>query len=62
MDAPHALSKRMGKKLDGNYTASTIEHVLETGPYKATGVRPPITHHEIYQIQTNLTCGTLLEM
>ena len=31
------------------FTASNIEQILETAPYKAEAVRPPITHHENYQ-------------
>ena len=46
------LTKRMVKKLDGNYprnAASNIEQVLEATPHKAAVVRPPTTHHENYQ-------------
>ena len=38
------LTKRMEKKLDGNYT-----RVLEATPHKAAAVWPPTTHHENYQ-------------
>ena len=50
------LAKRMEKKLDGNYTrmfASNIEQVLEAATHKAAAVRPPTTHLENYQNETN---------
>ena len=40
-----SLTKRMEKKLDGNYT-SNIEQVLGATPDKASAIRPPTTHHE----------------
>ena len=43
------LTKHMEKKLDGNYTASNIEQVLEAALYKAAAVWPPTTHQEYYQ-------------
>ena len=42
------LTKRVEKKLDGNYT-SNFEQVLEVTPHKTPTVRPPSSHHENYQ-------------
>ena len=38
------LTKRMEKKLDGNYT-----RMLQATPHKEPAVRPPTSHHENYQ-------------
>ena len=54
------LTKRLEKKLDGNYT-SNIEQVLEATPRKAPTRRPPTSHHENYPSLMNQTCRTLLE-
>ena len=40
-------TKRMEKRLDGNYTR--MLRVLEAKLYKAAALRPPTTHHKIYQ-------------
>ena len=43
------LTKRMEKKLDGNYTKNTssnIKQVLEVVPHKAAAVRPTYHPHE----------------
>ncbi len=51
------LTKRLKKKLDGNYTRmlrailnveSNIEQVLAATPYKAPTIRPTASHHEKY--------------
>ena len=43
------LTKRLEKKLDGNYSvASNIEQVLEATPHKAPTLWPPASHHENY--------------
>ena len=45
------LTKRLKKKLDGNYTRilrAYIEQVLEATPHKAPTIRPPTSHHENY--------------
>ena len=45
------LTKRLEKKLDGNYNknaASNIEQVLVATPHKALTIRPPASHHENY--------------
>ena len=44
------LTKRLEKKLDGNYTnvASNIEQVLAATPHKAPTIRPPASHDENY--------------
>ena len=58
------LTKRLEKKLDGNYTrmfASNIEQVLAATPQKAPTIRPPVSHQENYPSQTNQTHRTLLE-
>ena len=55
------LTKRLEKKLDGNYTRSNIEQVLAATPNKAPSIRPPASHHENYPSQINHTCRTLLE-
>ena len=58
------LTKRLKKKLDGNYTrmvASNIEQVLPATPHKAPTIRSPASHHENYSSQTNQTFTTLLE-
>ena len=41
------LSRRMGKKLDGNYTRM-LWAILNAAPHKAAAVQPPSTHHESY--------------
>ena len=46
------LTKRMEKKLDGDYTrnvASNIEQVLEATHHRAAAILPLATHHENYQ-------------
>ena len=43
------LTKRLEKKLDGNYTMnveSNTEQVLATTPHETPTVRPPASHHE----------------
>ena len=40
-------TRRMDKKLDGNYT-SRIEQVLEETLHKTAAVRSPTAHHENY--------------
>ena len=50
------LTKRLEKKLDGNYTrtaANNIEQVQAATPHKAPTMRPPASHHENYPSQTN---------
>ena len=45
------LTKRLEKKLDGNYTrmpASNLEQVLAATPHKTPTVRPPTSYHENY--------------
>ena len=46
------LTKRLKKKLDGNYTrmfvASNIEQVLAATPHKASIIWPPAYRHENY--------------
>ena len=44
------LTKRMEKKLDGNYknAASNIEQVPEAASHKAAALRPLTTHQENY--------------
>ena len=44
------LTKRIEKKLDGNYTRMLrpIEQVLKAAPHKTAAVRPSTTHHENY--------------
>ena len=45
------LTKRLEKKLDGNYTknvASNIEQDLAATPHKALTIWPPASHHEMY--------------
>ena len=54
------LTKRVEKKLDGNYT-SNIEQVLAATPHKAPTIRPPASLHDNYPSLTNKTCRTLLE-
>ena len=41
------LTKRLEKKLDGNYT-SNLEQVLAATPHKTLTVRPPASYHENY--------------
>ena len=58
------LTKRLEKKLDGNYIrmwASNIEQVRPATPHEAPTIRPPASHHENYPSQTNQTCRRLLE-
>ena len=43
------MEKKAWRQLHKN-AMSIIEKVLETEPYKAAAVRPPITHHKNYQI------------
>ena len=47
-DIKRTLTKRMGKKLDGNY-ARMLRTVLKQDPHKKAAVRPPTTYHEKYQ-------------
>ena len=46
------LTKRLEKKLDGNYihknAGSNIELVLAATPHKAPTIQPPTSHHENY--------------
>ena len=46
------LTKRLKKKLDGNYTRMlrlfNLEQVLAATPHKAPTIRPPASHHENY--------------
>ena len=45
------LTKRLEKKLDGNYlknAASNLEQVLVATPHKTPTVRPPASYHENY--------------
>ena len=45
------LTKRLEKKLDGNYTknaASNLEQVLAATPHKTPTVRSPASYHENY--------------
>ena len=44
-------TKRLEKKLDGNYTRMfrAILNVLAATPQKAATIRPPASHHEKYQ-------------
>ena len=44
------LTKRLEKKLDGNYTRmfSNIEQVLATTPHETPTIRPLASHHENY--------------
>ena len=43
------LTKRLKKKLEGNYTRMcNIEQVLAATPHKAPTIRPPASHHENY--------------
>ena len=44
-----AHTKRLEKKLDGNYT-SNIEQALAATPHKAPIMRSPASHHENYPI------------
>ena len=42
------LTKRLEKKLDGNYTRMNIEQVLAAIPHKTPTIRPPASYHEDY--------------
>ena len=58
------LTKRLEKKLDGNYTRmlrAILNKSLAATPNKTQTVRPPASYHENYSSQTNQTCRTLLE-
>ena len=55
------LTKRMEKKLDGNYTRMLRAILNKSWRQQPTTVRPPTNHHENYQSLTNPTCGTRLE-
>ena len=57
------LTKRLEKKLDGNYknVESNIEQLLATTPHETPTVRPLASHHENYTSQTSQTRRTLLE-
>ena len=58
------LTKRLEKKLDGNYTRMlrcNPEQVLAATPHKTPTVRPPAPYHENYSSTANQTCRTLLE-
>ena len=58
------LTKRLEKKLDGNYTRnveSNIEQILATTPHETPTVRPLASHHKNYTGQTSQTRRTLLE-
>ena len=53
------LTKRMEKKLDGNYTntSSNIEQVLEAALYKAAAVRPLTTIMKTIQVRRTRYAG-----
>ena len=58
------LTKRLEKKLDGNYTRmlwGNLEQVLVATPHKTPTVRLPASYHENYSSLMNQTCRTLLE-
>ena len=57
------LTKRLERKLDGNYTRmlSSIKQVLAITPHETPTIRTLAPHHENYTSQTNQTRGTLLE-
>ena len=58
------LTKRLEKKLDGNYTRilrAILNKSWRQHPHKAPTIRPPASHHENYSSQMNQTCRTLLE-
>ena len=58
------LTKRLEKKLDGNYTRmlrAILNKSWRQHPNKAPTIRPPASHHENYPSLTNQTCRTLLE-
>ena len=57
------LTKRLEKKLDGNYTRMLRAIWMSPGgnTHKAPTIRPPASHHENYPIWTNQTCRILLE-
>ena len=53
------LSKRLEKKLDGNYARmlrAILNKYLAATPHKAPTIRPPASHHENHSSQTNQTC------
>ena len=54
------LTKRMEKKLDGNYTrtsASNFEQVLKATSHKAPTIRPPTSHHKTIQVRRTRYAG-----
>ena len=58
------LTKRLEKKLDGNYTRmlrAILNKSWQQHPHKAPTIRSPTTYHENYTSLTNQTCRTLLE-
>ena len=58
------LTKRLEKKLDGNYTRmlrAILNKSWQHHPHEAPTVRSPTTYHENYPSKTNQTCRTLLE-
>ena len=61
MDANQTDEKKKAWQQRHTNAASNIEQVQEATPHKAAAVRPPTTHHENYQNNTNQTYGTLLE-
>ena len=58
------LTKRLEKKLDGNYTRmlrAILNKSVATTPHETPTVRPPTSHHENYTGETSQTRRTLLE-
>ena len=58
------LTKRLEKKLDGNYTRmlrAILNKSWRQPPHETPTVRPPASHHENYTGQTSQTHQTLLE-
>ena len=54
------LTKRLEKKLDGNYTRM-LRAILNKS-WRQHPTRHPASHHENYPSLTNQTCKTLLEL
>ena len=58
------LTKRLEKKLDGNYTRmlrAILNKSWRQHPHKTPTIRPPTSHHQNYPSLTNQTHRTLLE-
>ena len=58
------LTKRLEKKLHGNYTRmlrAMLNKSWRQHPHKTPTVRPPASYHGNYSSKTNQTCRTLLE-